>query len=105
MSDERDRMTVKGLIQAIMEDNPGVGMVFLAFVHEHPDIDGAIELDASFQTGSARTTQGGELIVEFSKRLSEATKAIARDLARETGQEAVDREDVRIPFSGERPKA
>lgn len=101
----RDRRDVHGLARLIMQDNPGAGMVFLAFVHEHPDIDGAIELDGTVETGHARTEAGGDLIVEFSKRLAEACREICRDLAIKTGQQAVDRDDVRIPFTGERPKA
>lgn len=81
------------------------GQVGLAMVLLIDEIDGALAVSSAAEGGSTQTERGGEMIVDLSERLRAAYRKAIDEHAAAHGATSVDRPDLQIPFSGERPKS
>lgn len=90
-----------------------LGTVIVIVINESESQDGRLEIDASAHGGFTRTEHGARRIKEISEAIREAVKDAVRktvkDAVRKTAydQDAVviERPDLEIPTTGERPKA
>lgn len=92
------------LIMASVGDDlqPGVAIVILA--NERPGEGGVVEIDVATECGHASTLSGGLLLVELAKRVNDAVKTVANELAVQRGGVTVDRPDLALHVTGGRPK-
>ena len=72
------------------------GAAFVVVINETEQAQGLLEVDASVKCGAALTPEGGELIVEFARRLRNAVEQITSDIANEHGVALVQRKDIEL---------
>ncbi len=106
------REIAKRSAQAIVDTHPigaRPGVVLVLIAHEPPPAaagaDPRLEIDLSVCCGEASTVRGAGLIVEFARRVRGAISQIASELAAEQGLSALERDDLLVAISGERPRA
>lgn len=81
------------------------GQVGAAMVVLIDEIDGSLVMSGACSGGSTETEIGGLRVLDLAKRLQDAFRRAAAEHAADNNSVSVDRSDLEIAVSGERPKA